>query len=151
MMTSYSPLPAKYTHTHMHRLPSIFHTHPQIVFYTQCGQRPSSVHEERAGSKSASCTPGWQSQPRKTAITITLSSGETSLTVPASTADLPQAHENMMTVPCIWKIKPPDTGGVFKSFWHSLGPHLTCQLARCLCQSTVWENVKESHKNAMYG
>lgn len=134
MMTSHSPLLAKYTH--MHRLPSIFHTRnisPDSILHPvwmAAAKRPRG--ESRASVRQA----GHHSQEKQPSLSHCHLEKPALLCRPLQRIK-PQAHENMMTAPCIGKIKPPDTGGVFKSFWHSLGPHLTCQLARCLCQSTV--------------
>lgn len=120
---------------------------PQIVFYTQCGWQPPSVHEERAGPPV--CQAGHHSQEKQPSLSHCHLEKPALLCRPLQRIK-PQAHENMMTVPCIGKIKPPDTGGVFKSFWHSLGPHLTCQLARCLCQSTVCGKTWKRATNMQY-
>ncbi|KAK9964124.1 hypothetical protein ABG768_005323 [Culter alburnus] len=50
-------------------------------YFTPNVEGSRQVQEERAGPKSALCTPAWPPEPRKTAITIVLSSGGTSLTV----------------------------------------------------------------------
>lgn len=50
-------------------------------YFTPSVEGSRQVQEERAGPKSASCLPTWPPEPRKTAITIILSSGGTRLTV----------------------------------------------------------------------
>lgn len=50
-------------------------------YFTPSVEGSRQVQEERAGPKSASCMLTWPPEPRKTAITIVLSSGGTSLTL----------------------------------------------------------------------